>query len=135
VLRAARVFQESPAFREYRTRRQAAEHRLARLVQLGIRQARYVGTTKTLFQLAMAAAVANLVLLSNRTGTGAGDETGALGLVGALGLLALFTALTHRSSAPTEALPRITSSLTTGGAMRLLPRPLSSRLARYRPHF
>ncbi len=41
------------------------EHRIARLVQLGIRQARYIGRTKTLFQLLMAAAVANLTLLAN----------------------------------------------------------------------
>jgi hypothetical protein len=34
-------------------------------VQLGIRQARYVGRTKTLFQLLLAAAVANLTLLAN----------------------------------------------------------------------
>ena len=40
------------------------EHRLARLVQLGIRQARYIGRTKTLFQLCLAAAVANLTLIA-----------------------------------------------------------------------
>ena len=40
------------------------EHRLARLVQLGIRQARYIGRTKTLFQVGLAAAVANLTLLA-----------------------------------------------------------------------
>jgi hypothetical protein len=36
------------------------EHRIARLVQLGIRQARNVGRTKTLFQVCLVAAVANL---------------------------------------------------------------------------
>ena len=40
------------------------EHRIARLVQLGIRQARYFGRTKTLFQVCLAAAVANLTLLA-----------------------------------------------------------------------
>lgn len=64
LLQAARTFQRSPAFAEVRRRRQAAEHRLARLVQLGLRQARYVGRAKTLFQLALAAAVANLSLLA-----------------------------------------------------------------------
>src|SRR5581483_2537729 len=64
LLQAARAFQASPAFADVRRRRQAAEHRIARLVQLGIRQARYVGRAKTLFQLAMAAAVANLTLLA-----------------------------------------------------------------------
>jgi len=64
LLQEARAFQASPGFAAVRRRRQAAEHRLARLVQLGIRQARYVGRPKTLFQLAMAAAVANLTLLA-----------------------------------------------------------------------
>src|SRR5581483_10364152 len=85
VLQAARAFQASPGFREYRTRRQAAEHRIARLVQLGIRQARYVGTSKTLFQVAMAAAVANLVLVANRTGEAATALVSGLGVC--LGLL------------------------------------------------
>jgi len=40
------------------------EHRIARLVHLGIRQAHSVGRTKTLFQLCLAAAVANLTLLA-----------------------------------------------------------------------
>ena len=65
LLQAARAEQASPAGREHRARRQVVEHRIARLVQLGIRQARYVGRTKTLFQLLMAAAVANLTLLAN----------------------------------------------------------------------
>lgn len=65
LLQQAREFQESPVFQEYRTRRQAVEHRIARLAQLGIRQARYFGRSKTLFQLFMAAAVANLVLIAN----------------------------------------------------------------------
>jgi hypothetical protein len=43
--------------------RQVVERRIARLVQLSIRQARYVGQTKTLFQVCLAAAVANLTLL------------------------------------------------------------------------
>ena len=65
LLQAARARQASPAGRADRVRRQVVEHRIARLVQLGIRQARYVGRTKTLFQLLMAAAVANLTLLAN----------------------------------------------------------------------
>jgi transposase len=65
LLQAARAFQASPGFRPYRTARQVVEHRIARLVQLGIRQARYVGTTKTGFQLFLAAAVANLTLIAS----------------------------------------------------------------------
>ena len=51
------------------------EHRLARLVQLGIRQARYFGRSKTKFQLYLAATVANLTEL------GPVGDASALGLV------------------------------------------------------
>lgn len=64
LLQQARKLQASPAFEDARRRRQVVEHRIARLVQLGIRQARYFGRTKTLFQLCLAAAVANLTLLA-----------------------------------------------------------------------
>ena len=69
LLQAARAFQHSPPFKQCQRRRQVVEHRLARIIQLGMRQARYVGRPKTLFQLAMAAAVANLVLMA-RAGLG-----------------------------------------------------------------
>jgi len=68
LLQEARAFQRSEAFAPYRKLRQVAEHRLARLMQLGVRQARYVGRTRTLFQLLMAATVANLTLVATRTG-------------------------------------------------------------------
>jgi hypothetical protein len=68
VLQEARAFQHSDSFTPYRKLRQVAEHRLARLMQLGVRQARYVGRTKTLFQLLMAATVANLTLVATKTG-------------------------------------------------------------------
>ncbi len=67
-MQAARAFQKSDAYALYRKLRQAVEHRLARLVQLGIRQARYVGRLKTRFQLFLAATVANLTLVATRTG-------------------------------------------------------------------
>jgi len=67
LLQEARALQESPAFRGYCHMRQVAEHRLARLVQLGIRRARHVGRRGTLFQLLMAATVANLTLVARRT--------------------------------------------------------------------
>ena len=44
------------------------EHRLARLEQLGLRQARYFGRVKTKFQLYLAATVANLTLLASQIG-------------------------------------------------------------------
>jgi hypothetical protein len=71
LLQAARAEQAGPAGRAHRARRQVVEHRIARLVQLGSRRARYVGRTKTLFQLLLAAAVANLTLLANATAGGA----------------------------------------------------------------
>ena len=64
LLQEARAFQSSAAFAPYRARRQVVEHRFARLAQLGIRQARYRGVAKTLFQAFMVAAVANLTLLA-----------------------------------------------------------------------
>ena len=68
LLQQARDFQRSEGFAEYRRLRQAAEHRLARLVQLGVRQSRYFGRAKTRFQLLMAATVANLTLVATKMG-------------------------------------------------------------------
>ena len=68
LLQQARAFQKSESFAEYRSRRQVVEHRLARLVQLGVRQSRYFGRTKTLYQLLLAATVANLTLVATKTG-------------------------------------------------------------------
>jgi hypothetical protein len=68
LLQRARALQHSEAFAEYKKRRQVSEHRLARLVQLGLRQARYFGRVKTLFQLLLAATVANLTLVATRMG-------------------------------------------------------------------
>ncbi|MFH0805095.1 MAG: IS1182 family transposase [Patescibacteria group bacterium] len=75
LLQEARAYQETAAFREDTKLRQTVEHRLARLVQLGIRQARYFGRAKTKWQLLLAAAVANLVLVAaweSATGTSPG---------------------------------------------------------------
>jgi hypothetical protein len=91
LLKQARALQASPAFDEIRQRRQVVEHRIARLVQLGIRQARYFGRTKTLFQLSLAAAVANLTLLAARST--ALSVTGLDGLGGAAAILAALMGL------------------------------------------
>jgi hypothetical protein len=64
LLQEARALQHSVQFSEYNEKRQVAEHRLARLVQLGARQARYFGRRKTLFQARIAATVANLTLVA-----------------------------------------------------------------------
>jgi hypothetical protein len=60
LLRAARQYQRTPAGQAELEERVVAEHRLARLAQLGIGQARYLGRKKTRFQLLVAAAIANL---------------------------------------------------------------------------
>ena len=67
-MRRARRHQQSEAYREAKRRRQVAEHRIARLRQLAVRKARYMGQVKTLFQLLMAATVANLTLVAGAAG-------------------------------------------------------------------
>ena len=76
MLQRARALQKSERYAEYRQRRVVVEHRLARLVQLGVRQARYFGRTKTLFQLLMAATVANLTLVAGKVGRMGGTYSG-----------------------------------------------------------
>src|SRR2546428_700598 len=94
LLQQARELQASPAFDELRQRRQVVEHRTARLVQLGIRQARYFGRTKTLFQLGLAAAVANLTLLAATSG--ALSDSGSDGFGWSLVILAVLVGLSSR---------------------------------------
>ena len=80
-MQQARALQQSEAFAGYRQRRVVVEHRLARLVQLGIRQSRYFGRVKTRFQLYLAATVANLTLVAAKAGlpadTGGGSSIGS----------------------------------------------------------
>lgn len=64
LLQRARQHQATPAFREDIKARQAVEHRLARIIQLGGRQARYPGRKKTKYQALMIAMVANLTLMA-----------------------------------------------------------------------
>ena len=87
LLQQVRALQQSTHYDEYRVRRVVVEHRLARLVQLGIRQSRYFGRVKTRFQLYLAATVANLTLAagklgrSGRTGGGATGRSAVLNIV------------------------------------------------------
>jgi hypothetical protein len=60
----ARVHNQSAAGRQSLRQRVVVEHRIARLVQLGIRQSRYLGRTKTCLQVVMAAMVANVSLVA-----------------------------------------------------------------------
>lgn len=67
LLAHARAQQHTPEFRDAYRHRQTVEHRLARMMQLGARQARYFGRAKTELQWLLAATVANLTLaLSHR---------------------------------------------------------------------
>ena len=79
LLQQARALQQSADYDQYRARRVVAEHRLARLVQLGIRQSRYFGRAKTKFQLYLAATVANLTLVWGNIGLSGSTDGGAAG--------------------------------------------------------
>ena len=79
MLQQARALQQSADYDEYRARRVVVEHRLARLVQLGIRQSRYFGRVKTKFQLYLAATVANLTLVAGKIGLSGSIGGGAAG--------------------------------------------------------
>ena len=63
LLQRARAYEATDEFREDVIKRQVVEHRIARLVQLGIRKSRFFGRNKTRSQLLMASAVANLTLI------------------------------------------------------------------------
>ena len=99
LLQQARALQRSEAFAGCHKWRVVVEHRLARLVQLGIRRARYFGRAKMKFQLYMAATVANLTLVAAKAGlTGdiggiaigdhatSADTSGVAAIFGAIGL-------------------------------------------------
>ena len=60
----ARGHNQTEAGRKSLRQRVVVEHRIARLVQLGIRQSRYLGRTKTCLQVVMAAVVANVSLVA-----------------------------------------------------------------------
>lgn len=122
LLQTARDLQNSPAFIPYRALRQVVEHRIARLAQLGIRQARYRGLAKTLLQAFMAATVANLTLLARES---MADQ--AAGVIGVLAA-ALVTAILARWNAreTTTALCRAPASLVTSNSV-----PLAGSLRRF----
>ena len=66
LLAQARAQQHTPDFHDAYRERQTVEHRLARMMQLGSRQARYFGRAKTELQWIIAATVANLTLVAQR---------------------------------------------------------------------
>ena len=60
--------QRTKRFRKRYRKRVVVEHRIGRMVQLGARQAKYFGKTKTGFQIALIATVANLMLVAAASG-------------------------------------------------------------------
>lgn len=93
LVRDARSFQRTDAFRESYRPRVLAEHRFARLTHFGVRQARYCGSAKVLFQLAMAAALANFTLVANACNSGL-----CLCFLIALALILILTSRTRMTS-------------------------------------
>ena len=92
LLQQARALQQSADYDQYRKRRVVAKHRLARLQQLGMRQARYFGRAQTKFQLYLAATVANLTLVASKMGLG-GDTDDVDG-----GDSAIFAEIAHAAA-------------------------------------
>jgi transposase len=136
LLQEARAFQASPAFAEYRRRRQMVEHRIARLVQLGIRQARDVGTPKIRFQLLMAAAVANLTYLAASASQPSSPDSAAPGLLAALlGLLLVVLSRPLATTWPVDAPIAFGSPRTTSRGRQLTPLPTAFIRPGCRPGF
>ena len=125
-LQAARLWQRSPAFDEFRRQRQVVEHRIARLVQLGIRQARYFGRHKTLFQVLLAATVANLTLVAGQAARG----TSPTGLRTLLGAVLAFARRLPRSIPP---LSRRSGPATNPNGAAMAPPTGFARMAVFRP--
>jgi len=69
ILQQARALEKTEYFRETYRERVVVEHRIGRLVALGMRQSRYFGREKTQFQALMSAAVANFTLTMGRMGS------------------------------------------------------------------
>jgi transposase len=132
LLQAARAFQASPAFAESRRRRQAVEHRIARLVQLGIRQARDVGTPKVRFQLLLAAAVANLTYLAATTSPQS-DGAGRVGVL--MGLLMLVVSRALGPEWPGAPLGLLRPTRTSSPSRPLTSRPTKLARPGCRPGF
>src|SRR5690606_4974789 len=73
LLAKARAQQKTQEFKDTYPERQTVEHRLARMMQLGARQARYFGRAKSQLQWLLTATVANLTL-ANKTKNKKGDQ-------------------------------------------------------------
>lgn len=96
LLQEARAFQKTETFKEQYRERIVAEHRIARLIQLEGRKARYFGREKTAFQLAMVAAVANFTLIAAWQAQNCDDSLFIFIL--ALAFISIFVKLTFKRS-------------------------------------
>ena len=85
------------------SKRVVVEHRIGRLVQLGVRQAKYFGKAKTGFQIALVATVANLMLAAAISGA-------ASPAAGPLVALVAIASLAFHCLATQEALLEMTPS-------------------------
>ena len=133
-LQAARAFERTEYFKEQYRQRVVVEHRIARLVRLGMRQSRYLGRAKTLLQLLLAATVANLTLIAGKVAQGKRREGGADPAAAFSALRAAASALTvvlsglfgrglgmvrsiaDRWEIPRRPLPTTTGPLISGGS-------------------
>jgi hypothetical protein len=94
--------QKTKRFRKRYRRRVVVEHRIGRLVQLGIRQAKYFGKAKTEFQIALAATVANLMLVAAVSGA---TSSAALALALLVGIAPLGLRWLTAQKGPLEMAP------------------------------
>lgn len=100
-LQRHRRYQRTKAFARIYRRRVVVEHRIARLAQLGVRQARYFGRTRVAFQVSLAATVGNLTLAASKVLPTAKNGLRKLGF--ALGSLLTYLVPinpTHREDGP-----------------------------------
>ena len=97
ALWALRKKQKTKRFRKRYRKRVVVEHRIGRLVQLGVRQAKYFGKAKTHFQIALTATVANLMLVAAVTGAASSAALSLALLVGIACLGFLWLAAQNRS--------------------------------------
>lgn len=110
-LQRYRRYQQTKAFTRIYRRRVVAEHRIARLAQLGVRQARYFGRARVAFQVSLAAAVGNLTLVASGALPTVKNGLKTLGSA----LWSLFANLipvnpTHRWAPPDSPVPRATAA-------------------------
>jgi IS5 family transposase len=101
ALAPLRKEQRTESFRRKYRGRIVVEHRIGRLAQLGVRQARYMGGTKVAFQISMIATVANLTL-AMATGPASGILLAAMALMLLAALLAMLEQRSTTTPDPAE---------------------------------